>query len=404
MALYLIIIALGIPLFKLGCYYLIFIYAFANFDNSASLQDNLIMLTIIAILAIIVVLFYKVIPHLMCKLFNKFNDGNYQNKFIKKSFCILSIITVITAIIVYQLQTDANTPIYYILPMLAILIIGTLANIIRVKLIKRQLRKHITPNDTTNYDKQLKLNKANTKNSIEKIKSHKKSIITILAFLIITYPVSLGVDTYCAMNYLSKKYDKNISSFEIVKFIPSHIEREPLKGNNYKLIRRYSPLWQVKYNDKIMNVQRIELTNIYFDDYQLEELSNWSTEFLKENIDENISSTISSSYDFYNLAKFSDTYRMQPLTENCISQILHHTNPKINYSYPHQADEIELKELNDMINEKGPSDFHCYLIINSAGPETNEKQRISSEYVWYERDNYNFLTKHSIYCYYNYVY
>ena len=124
----------------------------------------------------------------------------------------------------------------------------------------------------------------------ETIKNNKKrkSIkIIFLAIILLTlanlfaYPVVAAQ----AKIYLSLKYKESPTKFELVDHNQSHVRSEEYEVFFMK------PKWvdfsfEYKYNDRLFFVNRDK--GRFYDDYQLEDIENWCTEWLKENVDERI--------------------------------------------------------------------------------------------------------------------
>ena len=123
----------------------------------------------------------------------------------------------------------------------------------------------------------------------------KKKTITIILIVFILvfgsifggYFVTKAVMTKGAIDYLKGKYDVSEYQLEIVDYEMGmyRIEStdwifEPFEINwyNYK--------WKFEYDNKSFFVNRIN--DRYYDDYQLDDLQIWMTEWLKCNIDGNI--------------------------------------------------------------------------------------------------------------------
>ena len=110
-------------------------------------------------------------------------------------------------------------------------------------------------------------------------------IVTIIIFLtLFIFIANFGVQSRAIMNYLYQKYDTAITNFKLVKYTPKHTKHLTPESTGWFETRHYGANWQYQYNDRIFNVQKIKGTNIHFDDYQLEDISKWVTEYLKENV------------------------------------------------------------------------------------------------------------------------
>lgn len=88
-----------------------------------------------------------------------------------------------------------------------------------------------------------------------------------------------------AVSYLCHKYDAEPDEFEMVDYNQAHIELK-----EYEIFFQ-KPVFvdfsfEYKYNDRNFVVNRNK--NNFCDDYQMEDIQNWCTEWLKENVDERI--------------------------------------------------------------------------------------------------------------------
>ena len=103
-------------------------------------------------------------------------------------------------------------------------------------------------------------------------KAKTKIIVTVLAVCLAVFGAYKFVDTYShsyaenkAINYLCQKYDDDASAFE------------------------------VRYNGKKFFVKKYK--GKYYDDYQLEDIEKWCTDWLKNNVDERFTGVDLDTYD-----------------------------------------------------------------------------------------------------------
>lgn len=155
----------------------------------------------------------------------------------------------------------------------------------------------------------------------ETIKNNKKSKsikIIFLAIILLTlanlfaYPV-VAVQ---AKIYLSLKYKESPTKFELVDHNQSHV-----RSKEYAVFFT-QPVWidfsfEYKYNDRLFFVNRDK--GRFYDDYQLEDIENWSTEWLKENVDERI---IGIDLDSDHIRKYQKEFNNRKLTENDTKEFL----------------------------------------------------------------------------------
>lgn len=127
-----------------------------------------------------------------------------------------------------------------------------------------------------------------------KNKNRKKSIIIAIVVVVlclagykIADKVSYPLVRAKAVLYLADKYDAKISDFEMTDHIHSRfiIEDE----NPYDL--KFKPKWkdfafEFKYKDRKFIVNRYK--GKFYDDYQLEDIEKWCSDWLKNNVDDRL--------------------------------------------------------------------------------------------------------------------
>ena len=121
-------------------------------------------------------------------------------------------------------------------------------------------------------------------------KAKTKIIVTVLAVCLAVFGAYKFVDTYShsyaenkAINYLCQKYDEDASAFEVLDYRQAGIgfrDNGLIIGN----IVWVNFAFEVKYNDKTFFVKKYK--GEYYDDYQLEDIEKWCTDWLKNNVDE----------------------------------------------------------------------------------------------------------------------
>ena len=157
----------------------------------------------------------------------------------------------------------------------------------------------------------------------ETIKNNKKrkSIkIIFLAIILLTlanlfaYPVVAAQ----AKIYLSLKYKESPTKFELVDHNQSHV-----RSKEYAVFFT-QPVWidfsfEYKYNDRLFFVNRDK--GRFYDDYQLEDIENWCTEWLKENVDERI---IGIDLDSDHIRKYQKQINNRKLYKNITKDFLYY--------------------------------------------------------------------------------
>lgn len=132
-------------------------------------------------------------------------------------------------------------------------------------------------------------------------KAKTKIIVTVLAVCLAVFGAYKFVDTYShsyvenkAINYLCQKYDEDASAFEVLDYQQSGFG---WSDNGHIISKR---VWidftfEVKYNGKKFFVKKYK--GKYYDDYQLEDIEKWCTDWLKNNVDERFTGVDLDTYD-----------------------------------------------------------------------------------------------------------
>lgn len=122
-------------------------------------------------------------------------------------------------------------------------------------------------------------------------KSSKIMIATLV--IIVAGAVALFIANYTSLNfvkfqcenYLSRKYDADKSEFELIDYKKFHSYWT--SDNILELELEWTDFsFEYKYNDKLFFVNRID--GKFYDDYQIDDVEKWCTDWLKDNIDERI--------------------------------------------------------------------------------------------------------------------
>lgn len=159
--------------------------------------------------------------------------------------------------------------------------------------------------------------------SEETIKNNKKrksikiiflSIILLTLANLFAYPVVAAQ----AKIYLSLKYKESPTKFELVDHNQSHV-----RSKEYAVFFT-QPVWidfsfEYKYNDRLFFVNRDK--GRFYDDYQLEDIENWCTEWLKENVDERI---IGIDLDSDHIRKYQKVFNNKKLYKNITKDFLYY--------------------------------------------------------------------------------
>ena len=119
----------------------------------------------------------------------------------------------------------------------------------------------------------------------------KRIIIAVLIILSVICALKvLDLSSYSfvkarAVNYLCDKYDANKDEFDLVDYKPSKIYIGS-SGEIEQHLAFSDFSFEFKYKDKTFFVNRYK--GKFYDDYQIDDIEKWCTEWLKENVDKNI--------------------------------------------------------------------------------------------------------------------
>lgn len=140
-------------------------------------------------------------------------------------------------------------------------------------------------------------------------KNSKKLLIILIAIVVALIGYFVGgrvVYTLGAKLFLANKYDWKITDIKTEEYhrdrIVSDLGFLGLDASN--TITHYNKSWVFEYGGRRFDVERVN--NYYADDYQLEDIFEWCTEYLQVNVDEHISGIEICSDIIYH--KYSKTY------------------------------------------------------------------------------------------------
>ncbi len=100
-----------------------------------------------------------------------------------------------------------------------------------------------------------------------------------------------------ALNYLCEKYDAEEDEFELVDYNRPHIYWK----EHYIFFQKpvwINPSFEFRYNGRLFIVSK--MNNEFYDDYQLEDVETWCTEWCQINVDERIIGIDLSTNDILN--------------------------------------------------------------------------------------------------------
>lgn len=156
--------------------------------------------------------------------------------------------------------------------------------------------------------------------------SKTKRIIVIIALILAVYfsyaifnATNMHFVQAKAEHYICKKYDIDKSELELVDYRHSGIYWSD------KNIFYITPVWadfafEYKHNDLKFNINRIN--GRFYDDYQLEEIEQFCTDWLKNNIDERIVGMELSSYSIIRFYQINNKSKYYIMTESDVQQLL----------------------------------------------------------------------------------
>lgn len=160
--------------------------------------------------------------------------------------------------------------------------------------------------------------------------------------------------------YLCQKYDAKPSEIELVDYKPAHIY-----WDDYYIFW-LTPKWsdfsfEYRYKDRNFFVNRTD--GKFYDDYQLEDIEKWCTEWLKENIDESIVGLDIDSNIIENYYKNTNKSSYETINEEDAEGIINkgfEINVYYIYYYDENVDEKFIFKYNEEFNKKFHSKRYLY--------------------------------------------
>ncbi|MBQ7740495.1 MAG: hypothetical protein IJT65_04605 [Eubacterium sp.] len=187
--------------------------------------------------------------------------------------------------------------------------------------------------------------------------SKKKKIIIVLliiASVLCVYKI-LDLTSYNfvkarAVNYLCDKYDADKNEFELVDYKPSEFYISS-SGEWAQQLAFSDYSFEFKYKNKNLFVNRYK--GKFYDDYQIDDIEKWCTEWLQQNVDEKIIgiSLKSNNIGFYQKnTKTNNKYILskkdaEDFVINCYSK----KYPNCIFYYDEKIDEKDYQEERDYI-------------------------------------------------------
>lgn len=146
-------------------------------------------------------------------------------------------------------------------------------------------------NETKGAEKKAK-KKWSTKKKFAII--HISIVLLVIFGLLFSFQIKKTVLKNGAIEYLCEKYDADKSEYELIE---CQTAKFYISNDAIPEIKRTNNVFKFCVDGRLFNVEYIN--GSYFDDYQLDDLYLWTSEYLKNNIDENILGMEISSYMIY---------------------------------------------------------------------------------------------------------
>lgn len=154
------------------------------------------------------------------------------------------------------------------------------------------------------------------------MKTKKKKLLIVFLVLIIGLLACLSVPavrTLQAKYYLSQKYDAKMSEFKVEDYEGGHytyVDALFIFNDYYWIDFSY----EFSYNGRNFVVRKND--NGWYNDYQLEDLEKWSTEWLQANADSNIKGCYFDTKNLLNYYKINNIGYSNPIAQEDIKNFL----------------------------------------------------------------------------------
>lgn len=141
----------------------------------------------------------------------------------------------------------------------------------------------------------------------KKLKAIIAIVVSIIVFMLALYAVinrfNYSYVESKVITYLSQKYDAEQNEFELVKYRQACLYWKWSKNGFFSYLKWADFAFEYEYNGKKFFVNRSG--NEFYDDYQLEDVEVWCTQWLQENVDNRITGVDLSSRRLMYYAKNS---------------------------------------------------------------------------------------------------
>lgn len=144
-------------------------------------------------------------------------------------------------------------------------------------------------------------------------------LLILFVALVIVGAVFAGIKSYSEYgmtNYLVSKYGWNSKDINIISHDKGRhtLDLDPFTGG----WKYHYPVWVVEYQGREFNVEYAKFR--FMDDYQLEDVFKWCTEYLQKNVDERISGVEMYSDIIYHSPSLSFEYELPWDTKKVFSK------------------------------------------------------------------------------------
>ncbi len=197
-------------------------------------------------------------------------------------------------------------------------------------------------------------------------------VITVLCVYKIVNLTNYNFVKTRAVNYLCDKYDADKDEFELVDYKHSRLVIEDFQ-ELFDVLQWYDFSFEFKFKDKNFFVNRYK--GRFYDDYQIDDIEMWCTDWLKENVDTNISGVFLDSkniaYYQHNTRKSNKYIVNQKDAEDFILNCYSKKTPTVISYYEKNISEKDYSKERDyiksIINTKIDSkkEFQIYITSNT---------------------------------------
>lgn len=193
-----------------------------------------------------------------------------------------------------------------------------------------------------------------------------KIISALICLIVVSFPLSKAADKICypyvkakAVAYLCKKYDAKITDFKLIDSRHAGTYWDSSRDELFQFLAWKDFAFEFEYNGRKFFVNRND--GKFYDDYQLEDIENWCTEWLQKNIDENIVGIELIIDNYFNYIANCDKSNNYVLTKSDTKEFLdNYSYGKYNYyqtifyynNYDHSNELEYTKQLKAKIKDK----------------------------------------------------